>query len=87
MSHPAAMLTDALVTNIRTSRYTDSHWARVLRLHPHTIRNARVGLTYSHVLTPPDAAPRDGNGRGQKPQAQPARVRRVYFDDQPTQGI
>jgi hypothetical protein len=77
-------LTDAQVTAIRTERLTDNHWARKLRTTNGTIRRARTGVTYRHVPTPPDTAPREGGMPHWQIKAKPARVRRSYFDDQPT---
>ena len=74
-------LTDTQVTAIRSAGLTDTEWARRLKISVGTIRGARIGLTYRHVATPPDVAPRDGNGRGQKPVAKPARVRRSYLNE------
>ena len=79
------VLTDAQVTAIRTSSLTDVYWSTRLRVSPKTVRHARLGLTYPHVPTPPDRAPRDGTGcthaiRSGLPQvARPARVRRPYY--------
>lgn len=72
-------LNPAQVHHARTSGSTDTHLARVWRRSVGTVRSARVGKTYRDHSTPPDIAPRQGNGRGMKPQAQPARVRRSYF--------
>lgn len=57
-----------------------SHWARVLRVRTSTIRDARIGKRYQHVITPPDIAPRGGTGRGGtlNPHARPAKVRRSW---------
>jgi len=63
----------------RTSGYTDTHLARIWRVTPGTVHAARRGLTHTGHPTPADTAPRDANGRGMKPKAQPARVRRSYF--------
>lgn len=73
-------LTDYQVTQIRTQRLTDAHWARVLRVRTSTIRDARIGKRYQHVTTPPDVAPRDGTGRRGtvNPKARPAKGRRSW---------
>lgn len=77
---PRSGLTDYQVTQIRTQRLTDTHWARVLRVRTSTIRDARIGKRYQYVITPPDVAPRDGTGRGGtvNPNARPAKVRRQW---------
>jgi len=62
----------------RTAGLTDSHLARLWRVTDSAVRRARRGETYPGHPTAPDLAPRDGNGRGQKPHAQRARVRRVW---------
>jgi hypothetical protein len=76
----AGMLTAALVTRIRTEKLTDTHWARMLRISPKTVRHARIGLTYRHVSTPPDIAPRDPTGVNFATnfRAKPARIRRQW---------
>ena len=56
------MLTPERVHLIRTSGYTDSHWARVWRLQDGTVRDARRGTTWKNHSTPPDSAPRDQTG-------------------------
>lgn len=68
-------LTDAQVHHARTSGSTDTHLARIWRHSVGTIRSARIGETYRDHPTLPDIAPRQGNGRGMKPIAQPARAR------------
>jgi hypothetical protein len=74
------MLTPELVTRIRTEKLTDTHWARVLRINPQTVRRARTGLTYREVLTPADTAPRDPTGINFTTnfRAKPARIRRQW---------
>ncbi len=77
-------LTDAQVSAIRTSGYTDSWWADKLCKPPKHIRFARIGRTYRHVLTPPDTAPRDGTGRrtnSDPVRAKPQRLRRKFTWD------
>lgn len=76
----AHALTDYQVTQIRTQRLTDSYWSRKLHVRTSTIRDARIGKRYQHVITPPDIAPRDGTGRGGtlNPHARPAKVRRSW---------
>lgn len=71
-------LTASRVHELRTARQTDTHYARLWRLSPKTILRARTGISWKSHPTPADTAPRDGNGRGQKPVAQPARVRRQW---------
>ena len=78
-------LTDAQVTAIRTSGLTDAWWSDKLRMRRQSIRAARQGLSYKHVITPPDTAPREGTGctrdiRAGVPQkARPARLRRQWI--------
>jgi len=55
-------LPDSTVVAIRTAGLTDAYWGRRLRVDDKTIREARIGLTYRHVPTPPDTAPREGTG-------------------------
>jgi len=77
-------LTPDLVHQIRTAGLTDTWWAQRLRKSSRAIRHARQGLTYRHILTPPDTAPRDGTGRrtyGGPVRAKPARRRWSYFRD------
>jgi hypothetical protein len=78
MTLPA--LTDAVVTEIRTAGKTDTYWSRELGIHVKTIADARRGVTYQHVKTPPDLAARRGTRHGLKADALPARIRRSYFD-------
>jgi len=77
------MLSEAQVTAIRTSGYTDTHWARVLRARVQTIRQARVGITYRHIATAPDLIPRMGSGKRHpnKPDYANRRTRQCYFRD------
>lgn len=73
-------LTDAQVVAIRVSGLTDRHWERKLRIPSATIRRARIGETYTHVPTPPDATPRRGSGRWPGPYAKPAKLTRGNFN-------
>jgi hypothetical protein len=43
---------------IRTSGLTDTHWARIWRVHTRTINEARRGLTWADHPTPPDTKSR-----------------------------
>jgi len=80
------VLSDAQVTAIRTSGLTDSWWSRTLRISLQTVRDARQGIRYRHVPTPPDIAPRDGTGcthairKGLPQKAVPARQRMQWGD-------
>lgn len=76
-------LTDEQVTRIRTAGLTDNHFARLWRLSNDTIRHARIGRRYKHVLTPPDTVPRDPTGGNtlRNFHAKPARVRSTYFGE------
>jgi hypothetical protein len=51
-------LTPDLVSEIRTAKRTDSHYARLLKINLQTVHNARTGKTWKHVQTPPDCRPR-----------------------------
>jgi hypothetical protein len=73
------MLTADQVHCARTSGLTDTHLSRIWRVTVATVLHARRGDTHKAHPTPPDRAPRDGNGRGMKPNAKPARVRRSYL--------
>jgi hypothetical protein len=72
-------LSVGMVHEIRTRRFTDSYWARCLKVTNGTVRRARTGETYADHPTSADRAPRDGTGRGNNRIAKAARVRRSYF--------
>jgi hypothetical protein len=61
------MLNPTRVHLIRTSGLTDTHWARIWRVHTRTINEARRGLTWADHPTKPDTKPR-GKGGSHPPQ-------------------
>ena len=82
-------LTADLVRQIRIDGLADTEWARRLDVPVKTVRNARVGSTWSRITTPPDIRLRNGDGRGQNPIAKLAREHQDQLDDFPvtTKGI
>jgi hypothetical protein len=60
---PRGNLDSAKVHQIRTSGLTDSHHCRLFRVSVATVRDARIGKTWTDHPTPPDMAPRNGGVR------------------------
>lgn len=81
MSKGHRMLTDEQVTTIRTSGMTDTHFARLYKVTPQCIYQARRAITYKYVKTPPDIAPRMATGRRAvlNPAAKSARTQRQWL--------
>lgn len=65
---------------IRTSGLTDAHWARIWRVRPSAIREARTGRTWAGHPTPPDTRPRLQKGPHSGPEARIAAVEPVTPD-------
>ena len=50
LPHPGARLNADLVCQIRSSELATRHWARELEMDAKTVRNARRGTTWRHVV-------------------------------------
>jgi hypothetical protein len=59
---PRGNLDSAKVHQVRTGRLTDSHHSRLFGVSIATVRDARIGKTWTDHPTPPDMAPRTGGG-------------------------
>lgn len=70
------MLTPDRIHLIRTAGKSDHYWARLWRMTPSAIRQARTGGTWPNHPTPPDRRPRLPGRRGDaivlKPEPAPA---------------